>query len=247
MFSVSAILILSLLSAATAVLSALTGMAGGLVLLVGLSFFFPASVLVPFHGAVQLANNGWRILFLRSELRRDWCAYFFFGCFVSTAMMVKVFREIQLPAEWFYLLMGLSVSISLFRPKNAKGFVLERKGFAILGFLAGAIGPLVGSIGPFLASFFLREDLSKKQIVANKSFMQSVVHLGKIPVFYSLVSWEEMGPGLIASVFAGLVGTRVGLFYLRRVSARLFLLLFRLGLAVGALRFFLLFFRELNL
>lgn len=49
----------------TAILSAMLGMAGGLVLMGGLALVLPVSAAMVTHGAVQSVSNGWRAVLLR--------------------------------------------------------------------------------------------------------------------------------------------------------------------------------------
>lgn len=50
----------------------------------------------------------------------------------------------------------------------------------------GSLGILAGAVDPLLAAFFLRDDLTKEEVVANKSMMQLITHLTKVPAFIFL-------------------------------------------------------------
>lgn len=56
---------------ATAVLSAVVGMAGGITLLAAMLLWLPPLVVIPLHGVIQLASNGSRTWFQRRHARFD--------------------------------------------------------------------------------------------------------------------------------------------------------------------------------
>ena len=57
MFELGTVLILVIASFATATVSAILGMAGGVTLLGVMTALLPAPIVVPLHGVVQLASN----------------------------------------------------------------------------------------------------------------------------------------------------------------------------------------------
>ena len=59
----------------------------------------------------------------------------------------------------------------------------KNKLFIIVGFISGISSIFIGAVGPLIAPFFLRSDLNKENIIANKAACQIITHLGKIPIF----------------------------------------------------------------
>src|SRR5512145_3228890 len=55
----------------TAIVSALVGMAGGMILLSVMLWFLPPLVAIPLHGAIQLASNFSRTVIQREHARYD--------------------------------------------------------------------------------------------------------------------------------------------------------------------------------
>ena len=99
------------------------------------------------------------------------------------------------------------------------------------------MGILVGAIDPLLAVFFLREDLSKEEVVANKSTMQLMCHLTKVPAFIFLGFAFSEHLGLIACfTVAAVLGTRLGVYLLARIETRYFFLLMKIALWAAGLR-----------
>ena len=63
-----------------------------------------------------------------------------------------------------------------------------------LGAGTAVLTVLVGVTGPWVSAFFLRDDLSKEQVVATKAAIQTVGHVAKIPAFLPIYL-EARAPG----------------------------------------------------
>ncbi len=159
------IITLSICSFFTATLSAIIGMAGGIVLLAIMTFFLDLSVIVPIHGIVQLVSNTTRTLSLYPYIEKR---IFFpsliglpLGTFVSTQIIAHISNR-----EIFYFLIAALIFYTLFKPKKLPKLKIPFWSFGILSLVAGILNPLIGATGPFTAPFYLRDDLSKEQIIA---------------------------------------------------------------------------------
>ncbi len=212
-------------------------MGGGVVLLSVMSFFYSIEKLIPIHGVIQLGNNGWRILFLRRYLRKTTCLSFGLGASLGSGLIYFLLKFFSFPEVIAYWGIFILICYSLFRPKSMPRIQIAEKNYFWVGLVAGLFGPIIGSVGPFLAAFFLRDDFSKQEIVANKSFMQAFIHLLKLPIFLSLgFSFGEDLMVWVPMIIAGLVGTKVGIALLKNLSAKWFQLLFKGALAIGAMK-----------
>lgn len=218
---------LFLISVFTATLSAATGMGGGVLFLVGLNLYLPLNLTIPLHGLIQMKNNMMRTWALRSHLKREICIPFFIGCTLGVTAVSQLASLIQsklIP----YILIFLLVMYSLFKPKKMPELKISNNGFYLLGFFTGFIGILVGAVDPILSPFFLRKDFSRHEVIANKSFFQSLVHLSKIPVFLFLGFNYLTHINLILILFAGgIIGTWVGIKILDKINQELFIKIFK--------------------
>src|SRR3982751_3617107 len=71
---------LGLLMVATAFLSGLFGMAGGLILIGVLLALMPLPAAMVLHAITQMASNGWRAFLWRSHIQWRPAAYYLIGC-----------------------------------------------------------------------------------------------------------------------------------------------------------------------
>jgi len=130
-----------------------------------------------------------------------------------------------------YALIIAVLLYTLIRPKKFPAIKLYQRGFFCLGFATGFLGVLIGVIGPLISPFFLRDDLSSHEVVANKSFLQTSVHLAKLPVFIYLgFSYIEYALPLIFFILSGMLGTVVGLKLLSKFSKKTFDNIFKIFL-----------------
>ena len=107
-----------------------------------------------------------------------------------------------------------------------------------MGGISGLSTVFVGATGPLIAPFFLNDDLSKENIIANKAACQVISHAGKIPLFiyfFEMVYLAELMVllPLILSVF---IGTNMGKQILSFIPEDLFKKLFKRLLTIISIR-----------
>ena len=179
------VIILSFSSFFTAIISAVAGMAGGIVLLSIMTFFMSYQTIVPIHGCVQLVSNSTRCWLLRKNISWDIFIPFIIGLPLGTVIAVMLIKSIP-SKDYFLLAIALLIFYTLFKPKKMPKLMIPKWCFSFIGFAVGFLGPLIGATGPMMAPFFLRDDLNKEQVVATKSSVQTMGHLIKIP---ALLLW----------------------------------------------------------
>lgn len=234
--SAPVILALTLAAFLTSVISAIVGMAGGIVLLSIMTFFLDLSVIVPIHGVVQLASNSTRFLALRHHVERRIVVPTLVCMPLGVFVAVRIIESID-NKEILLLLIAALIFYVLFKPKNLPPLKIPFWGFGVLAFFVGILNPLIGATGPFMAPFYLRDDLSKESIVATKATAQAYGHLLKLPAFFYLGFEYREWWVLTAAMIAGVVlGTRYGVGLLARISEKRFRLIFRGALFLAACR-----------
>lgn len=210
-----------LLSFVTATLSGVTGTGGGAIFLAGLNL--PLNTAIPIHGVVQFFSNVHRVYLLKDSLRKEVCIPFVLGCALGlliVANFIKSFDNKILP----YVLIISILLYTLFKPKRFPVIKLKKTGYFFLGLATGFLGVLIGVVGPLIAPFFFRDDYTSTEIVANKSFVQSTIHLSKIPVFIYLgFPFMDYLLPLVLFILTGLLGTYVGVSLLQKISPKTFM------------------------
>lgn len=230
------IVILGLATILTAIISGVVGMAGGITLLSFMTFFLKLDVIVPLHGIVQLSSNSSRTFFLRKAIHKKITTFFLLGAPIGTFLAYKLIVEIP-NKKYFLIPVALLIFYTLFKPKKLPALNIPLWGFLPLGILTGLMGPLVGATGPLLAPFFLREDLKKEEIVATKAVSQMFGHLLKIPLFLALdFPYREYFPLLLIMTISAIVGTRIGVFLLGKVSEDIFKKIYQIALLLAGIR-----------
>lgn len=220
-------------SLATSAISAVLGMAGGVSLLAVMAALLPAETVVPLHGVVQLGSNFTRTLAFLRHVR--WHLFVPYGIALAAGVAAATLLW-EGSLRWFRP--GIGVFILLFLVWRRKAPVLRNLPgwiYLPLGAAAGFLTLFVGATGPFIAPFFLRDDLSKEQVVATKAACQSWGHLLKLPAFLSVgFDYVPHLPLLAALLAAVVVGTLAGKRFLRRLPEETFKRLFEAVLAALA-------------
>lgn len=220
----------------TSIISAVSGMGGGVVLLSILTIFLNISVIVPIHGIVQLISNSTRTWLLRDNVIKKIFLWFCLGIPIGTMIAIKIIKSIQ-NQEIFLIFIAILIFYSVFKPKKLPEIKLPFWCFSFIGIAVGILGPLVGATGPFIAPFFIRSDFTKEQIVATKSSVQVVGHLVKLPTFFYLGFNYFEHINLIVVLTAGaLLGTHLGVKILGKIQDKSFRYIFKGALLLAGIR-----------
>lgn len=234
--SYTAIALMGVAIALASMITSITGMAGGVLMFAAMNVFIPLRPLVAVHGAVQVMNNAARTWFLRQDVRWGMCLPFAAGAIIG-ALMATLFVA-KVVGEFFPLLIiALLILYTLFKPKKMPALKIPDKHFFFVGVITGIMGIIVGVIDPLLAVFFIRDDLTKEEVVSNKSMMQMVTHCTKIPAYLFLgFSFFDHLELILFFGLAGVLGAKVGVIFLKRMNSEFFFLLMKAALLIAAVR-----------
>jgi len=234
--SIVNIIILFTSAAFTSVISAVTGMGGGIVFLSILTFFLPLTALVPIHGSVQLISNSTRAYLLRKNIKWQFVIHYALGAPIGAAFATILLKD-QISSGFPLLIIAVTIFYSIFRPKKLPALDLPAKGFILVGIVSGVLSILCGATGPFLAPFFIRTDFKKEQIVATKASFQLLAHLLKIPAFlYLNFPYFKFLPLIMLLSLAAILGTKYGIKILSFLPEKAFFIIFKLILFIAGLR-----------
>ncbi|MEZ6023557.1 MAG: sulfite exporter TauE/SafE family protein [Hyphomonadaceae bacterium] len=206
---------------ATATVSGVFGMAGGLMLMGALTLAMPVSAAMVTHGAVQFVSNGWRAFLHRRHISRRIIVLYGAGSAVAAGVLALVTYE---PTKaWVYLLLGLVPGLA-WLPKERFHLDADKPAHAALcGLTVTGLNVLAGVSGPLLDVFFVRTALTRHQIVATKAATQAFSHTVKM-VFYGvpLIGAAQTGmPPLwffAAAAPLAMLGAYLGGLVLNRIS-----------------------------
>lgn len=230
------VLILSFITIFTSVISAIAGMGGGVLLISLMTFVLPYTAIVPIHGVVQFVSNSSRAFYLRKNVRLDFFVPFVLATPIGLVIAYQILSRFTRP-DFYYLLLALFILYVVFKPKHLPQIMLRKKGWATLGAFAALQGSLMGAAGPLIAPFYIRDDLSKEEVIATKAAQQLVIHFSKIPLFLSLdFNYSQYSLTIIAMSVAAMLGTFSGVKILAHFEERMFKKIFKSVLTISALR-----------
>lgn len=234
------IALLWLASGLTAVVSAVLGLAGGIMLLALMLLFLDPAVAIPVHATAQLASNSSRALLHWRSLRRDLLFPYVLPLLPVGWLSVGLVRTA--PPDLMRVLIGCFVVVATWRPSWLLfGLPPTRipvgPRFALVGSLSGLLGPIIGATGPLTAPFFLGLGLSRFELIGTAAACQTAGHLAKIALFgsggFDFGEHALLSLGMIVSV---VLGTAVGTRLLERIPEERFPLLYKSALTLIAAR-----------
>lgn len=235
--------LLGLLGLLSAMISALTGVGGGVLLLSGLLLLVPAAAVVPLHGAVQFVAGSSRVVLFARHINWALARPFLVGLIPGSAIGAGVaFVIVGLEPGLLKVLIATAILASLLprsKPEGRASWQPHRgKIMAVTGLGCGTIGMLIGSTGPIVSQVLLTLGVTGEEHVGTKSAVQSIAHLLKLPLFGLALSFDYgayLAP-LVAMAAMALVGTWLGKRLLALVSEQRFVRLARALLALVALK-----------
>lgn len=211
----------------TSILSGVTGMAGGVVLLALLILTLPTSSAMIMHGIIQAMANGSRVWFIRDHMLWRLMPMYFSGVVLVGILFWAT--QISWSAPVILIAIGFIAWLPVLLPERL-GLDITRQPVALLcGITVTAAQLLAGTSGPLLDLFFQKCKLSRFEIVATKAFTQAVGHVVKVAYFTWLTLTRSdhlhdfVNIVFITALLAvSLLGTKLGTLLLQRIDERSF-------------------------
>lgn len=223
-----ALILLAVVSALAATLSAVAGIGGGTILIAAMyAVGLGPMVALLLHAGVQRVSNGARAVAYWRDV--DWRNGLLCAAVALPWPFLVAHWLVRADADALRLLLGLFVLANLL-PKPARVEALPlRWRMIVAGVLKGLIGPVVGASGLILAPFFFAPQWRKEQTVATLALVQTIGHIVKIAAYL----WAGVALGGYAGWFpvlalAVVLGTVLGRRIMHRVSQQRFAQIFQL-------------------
>ncbi len=215
-------------------IAAVSGTAGGLILLAIMAFVFPPALLIPVHTIVQLGGSLSIVASRWRYLMRGVVGPFTLGCVVGAALGGRIF--ISLPQSTLQIILGVSILILAWVPRLAR-FGPERGRFVFVGFIVTFLGVFISATGTLLATFTAAVAPDRRNHIATVSGLMCIVHVAKLVAFGVLgFGFGSYAPLMAAMIAASVIGTWLARMVLDRIPERLFRIAFQTILTALALR-----------
>ncbi|TWT08849.1 TSUP family transporter [Reyranella sp. CPCC 100927] len=214
---------LVVLMTATAFLSGIFGMAGGLILIGALLALMPLPAAMALHAITQMSANGWRAILWRRHVVWRLLGFYALGCLAAVMLWSAVFF---VPEKALALIcLGLTPFAARMMPSGLQPDPARAShGFAH-GVICMSLMLLTGVTGPLLDTFFLgAKGTDRRGVVATKAVAQVLGHALKLLYFGGLMAGAAgLDPILVAvAVAASMLGTTLSRRILEAMSDRQF-------------------------
>lgn len=198
---------LGLLMVATAFLSGLFGMAGGMILIGVLLTLMPLPTAMVLHAITQMASNGWRAFLWRAHIRWRPVFVYLIGCALALGVWSLTRYVPDKPIA--LLLLGITPFMARLMPRNLKPNPDSIWQGSFYGFICMGLMLMTGVSGPLMDTFFLGGKFDRREIVATKATCQVASHLTKLVYFGGIIDQAAtLDPVLAAvAIAASMLGT----------------------------------------
>jgi uncharacterized protein len=215
----SMLLLLSISVLATAFLSGVFGMAGGMALMGILLALLSVEQAMVVHGIAQFAANGWRAaIWWRHVHWRVFRGYALGAALVVAAMLVL---QPALSRPIVLIVLGVTPFIVFVLPRRLS-LNVDRPGQPLgCGVACMGVQMLAGVSGPLLDAFFVRSAMSRHEVVSTKAAVQTLSHASRIAFFGTLLASAErpLDVGWVLMLVASaVIGTSASRLVLDRIS-----------------------------
>jgi uncharacterized protein len=205
---------------ATAFLSGIFGMAGGLILMGVLLALMPVPAAMVLHGVTQLASNGWRAFLWRDHIVWKPVGFYMVGCVL--ALIVWSLLTFVPTKPMALLFLGLSPFVVRLLPNSLKPDPNKLSHGVVFGGACTSLMLLTGVSGPLLDTYFLGGAMDRRQLVATKATCQVLGHSIKLVYFGGIIT-AAADPVLAGlAIAASMIGTTLARRILEGMSDKQF-------------------------
>ena len=210
------------LMVATAFLSGIFGMAGGLILIGVLLALMPLPTAMVLHAITQMASNGWRAFLWRAHIRWRPVFVYLIGCALALGLW-SITRYVP-DKPLALLLLGVTPFMARMTPSGFKPNPESVWQGTLYGSICMGLMLMTGVSGPLLDTYFLGGDFQRREIIATKAACQVASHFTKLIYFGGIIDQAAtLDPWLaVIAVAASMLGTTLSRRVLEAMSDQQF-------------------------
>ena len=213
---------LGALMVATAFLSGLFGMAGGMILIGVLLILLPLPTAMVLHAITQMASNGWRAILWRAHIRWRPVLVYLIGCALALGVFSLILYVPDKPVA--LLMLGITPFMARALPSSVKPNPDSVVQGALYGSICMGLMLMTGVSGPLLDTFFLGGSFERREIIATKATCQVASHLTKLIYFGGIIDQAATLDPVVAvvAIAASMLGTTLSRRVLEAMSDQQF-------------------------
>jgi uncharacterized protein len=213
---------LGALMVATAFLSGLFGMAGGMILIGVLLALMPLPTAMVLHAITQMASNGWRAVLWRAHIRWRPVLVYMFGCALALGLWSITRYVPDKPIA--LIVLGVTPFMARLMPSGIKPNPESVWQGAFYGWICMSLMLMTGVSGPLMDTFFLGGNFDRRATIATKATCQVASHFTKLIYFGGIIDQAAMLDPVLAlvAVAASMLGTTLSRRVLEAMSDQQF-------------------------
>lgn len=162
-------------------LTSLTGLGGGTLILAGMLLIYPPMLALPLHSFTQFSANAVRTGIYFKDV--NWKVVGFYGLLMLPAAWLGARLFDLFNPSVLKIVVGLFILASVIPWKIHPKSEPHARTFVLIGAISGFMGIFVGAVGPAVVPFFNRLKLSRNGILSTKSAGQMLLQFSKIIAF----------------------------------------------------------------
>ncbi|HXH30506.1 MAG TPA: sulfite exporter TauE/SafE family protein [Bacteriovoracaceae bacterium] len=199
-------------------LTSLTGLGGGSLILAGLLLIYPPELAIPLHSFTQVTANGIRAGLYRKTV--NWKIVFAYASLMLPFAWLGALLFDYVNPSWLKIFVGFFLLFSILPLKLHPKDEPDSKTFVLLGALSGFLGIFVGAVGPMVTPFFNRIKLGRDGVLSTKSAGQMLLQLSKIVAFFGAagVDFVTLKDHVGLLVFGSILGVAISIPIGKRIS-----------------------------
>lgn len=201
-----------------AMVSSLTGLGGGTLILAGLLLVYPPELAIPLHSFTQLAANLLRVILFYQAV--NWKVVGAYGLLMVPFAWLGAELFSLINSSFLKILVSLLILVSILPFRIKPQGEPSTRTFIILGGLSGFIGVFVGAVGPMVMPFFNRLKIGRDGMISTKSAGQTILQISKILAFAGAanVNFLALKDHVGILVLASLLGVGISIPISRKIS-----------------------------